>query len=413
MRKVYFDHAATTPVHPKVVEAMLPYLKEQFGNPLSLHSFGEGPREAVEAARAKVADLIGARPEEIYFTASGSEANNMAVKGIALMNRQKGQHMVVSAIEHQSVLNATQTLEKLGFEVTQVPVDQHGLVDPDDVVAAIRDDSTLVSVMHANNEIGIIEPVAEIARAVKEKGKRITFHTDAVATVGTLPVDVKELGVDLLSLAGSQFYGPKGAAALFIKKGTRLMPLIDGGIQERGRRAGTENVPAIVGLGVAAELAKESLAERAERLIPLRDRLIERLTSEIDRVYLTGPSTLRRGSPRLRSGQAGQASLRTGHPTMRLPGHVSVCVEFIEGESMLLMLNMQGIAASSGSTCTSRALKASHVLMAIGVETALAQGSLVFTLGERNTVEDVDYVAEVLPPIVERLRQMSPLYEGK
>jgi cysteine desulfurase len=389
MRKVYFDHAATTPVHPKVVEAMLPYLQEQFGNPLSLHSFGEGPRDAVEEARAKVADLIGARPEEIYFTASGSEANNMAVKGIALMNREKGQHLVVSAIEHQSVLNATQTLAKLGFEVTQVPVDQHGLVDPEGVVAAIRDDTTLVSVMHANNEIGTIEPVAEIARAVKEKRKGIIFHTDAVATVGTLPVDVKELGVDLLSLAGSQFYGPKGAGALFVRKGTRLMPLIDGGIQERGRRAGTENVPALVGLGVAADLAKESMAERAERLVPLRDRLIERLTSEMDRVYLTG------------------------HPNQRLPGHVSVCVEFIEGEAMLLMLNMQGVAASSGSTCTSRALKASHVLMAIGVETALAQGSLVFTLGESSTVEDVDYVSEVLPPIVERLRQMSPLYEGK
>jgi cysteine desulfurase len=388
MRKVYFDHAATTPVHPHVVEAMLPYLQEKFGNPLSLHSFGEDPREAVEEARARVADLIGARPDEIYFTASGSEANNMAVKGIALMNRQKGQHMVVSAIEHQSVLNSTQTLEKLGFEVTQVPVDQHGLVDPDDVVAAIRDDTTLVSVMHANSEIGTIEPVAEIARAVKEKRKGIAFHTDAVATVGTLPVDVRELEVDLLSLAGSQFYGPKGAAALFIKKGVRLMPLIDGGIQERGRRAGTENVPAIVGLGVAAELAQEGLAERAERLVPLRHRLIERLTSEMDRVYLTG------------------------HPTKRLPGHVSVCVEFIEGESMLLMLNMQGVAASSGSTCTSRALKASHVLTAIGVETALAQGSLVFTLGESSTIEDVDYVAEVLPPIVERLRQMSPLYEG-
>jgi cysteine desulfurase len=400
MRKIYFDHAATTPIHPKVVEAMLPYLKEEFGNPLSLHSFGEGPREAVEEARAKVADLIGAKPNEIYFTASGSEANNMAVKGIALMNRSKGknegQHVVVSAIEHQSVLNATQTLEKLGFEVTRVPVDQHGLVDPDDVVAAIRDDTTLVSVMHANNEIGTIEPIAEIARAVKEKAKGIAFHTDAVATVGTLPVDVKELGVDLLSLAGSQFYGPKGACALFIKRGTRLMPLIDGGIQERGRRAGTENVPAIVGLGVAAELAKEGLAERAERLVPLRDRLIEHLTSEIDRITLTGPST----------------SLRTGHPTLRLPGHVSVVVEFIEGESMLLMLNMQGIAATSGSTCTSRALKASHVLTAIGVETALAQGSLVFTLGESNTIEDVDYVAEVLPPIVERLRQMSPLYKG-
>jgi cysteine desulfurase len=341
----------------------------------------------MEEARAKVAALIGAKPNEIYFTASGSEANNMAVKGIALMNRQKGQHVVVSAIEHQSVLNATQTLEKLDFEITQVPVDQHGLVDADDVVAAIRDDTTLVSMMHANNEIGTIEPVAEIARAVKEKAKGIVFHTDAVATVGTIPVNVKELGVDLLSLAGSQFYGPKGTGALFVRRGIRLMPLVDGGIQERGRRAGTENVPAIVGLGVAAELAKESLAERAERLIPLRDRLIERLTSEIDRVYLTG------------------------HPTVRLPGHASVCVEFIEGESMLLMLDMQGIAASSGSTCTSRALKASHVLMAIGVEAALAQGSLVFTLGESNTVKDVDYVAQALPPIVERLRQMSPLYK--
>jgi cysteine desulfurase len=389
MRKVYFDHAATTPVHPKVVEAMLPYFKEQFGNPLSLHSFGEDPREAVEEARAKVAKLIGAKPNEIYFTASGSEANNMAVKGIALMNREKGQHIVVSAIEHQSVLNATQTLGKLGFEVTRVPVDQHGLVDPADVVAAIRDDTILVSVMHANNEIGTIEPIADIAQAVREKAKGIAFHTDAVATVGTLPVDVKEWGGDLLSLAGSQFYGPKGAGALFIRRGIRLMPLIDGGIQERGRRAGTENVPAIVGLGVAAELAKDSLAEQAEKLIPLRDRLIEHLTSEMDRVYLTG------------------------HPTMRLPGHVSVCVEFIEGESMLLMLNMQGIAATSGSTCTSRALKASHVLTAIGVETALAQGSLVFTLGESNTIEDVDYVAEVLPPIVERLRQMSPLYDGR
>jgi cysteine desulfurase len=390
MRRVYFDHASTTPIHPKVVEAMLPYLKEQFGNPLSLHSFGEGPREAVEEARAKVAALIGAKPNEIYFTASGSEANNMAVKGIALMNRQKGQHIVVSAIEHQSVLNATQTLEKLGFEVTQVPVDQHGLVDADDVIAAIRDDTTLVSVMHANSEIGTIEPVAEIARAVKEERKGIAFHTDAVATVGTLPVDVKELGVDLLSLAGSLFYGPKGAGALFIRRGTRLMPLIDGGIQERGRRAGTENVPAIVGLGVAAELAVGGLSRgRAERLVPLRDRLIERLTSEMDKVYLTG------------------------HPIVRLPGHVSVCVEFIEGESMLLMLNMQGVAASSGSTCTSRALKASHVLMAIGLEAALAQGSLVFTLGESNTIEDVDYVAEVLPPIVERLRQMSPLYDGE
>jgi cysteine desulfurase len=386
MREAYFDYGATTPLRREVVEAMTPYLKEQFGNPLSLHRFGEAPRQAVEEAREKVAALIGARSNEIYFTASGSEANNMAIKGIALMNRKRGEHIVVSAIEHLSVLNATQTMEKLGFEVTRVPVDKYGLVNPDDVAAALRDDTVLVSIMHASNEIGTIEPIAEIAKVVKEKSKAY-FHTDAVATVGTLPVNVKELGVGLLSLAGNQFYGPKGAAALFIKRATRIMPLIDGGIQEAGRRAGTENVPAIVGLGVAAQLAMEEMEERRAHLVPLRDRLIERLTKEIDHIYLTG------------------------HPTQRLPGHVSVVVEFIEGEAMLLLLNMRGVAASSGSTCTSRALKASHVLMAIGVEPGLANGSLLLTLGGENTMEDVDYFAEVFPPIVDRLRQMSPLYK--
>jgi len=386
MREIYFDYGATTPLRREVVEAMTPYLKEQFGNPLSLHRFGEAPRQAVEEAREKVAALIGARSNEIYFTASGSEANNMAVKGIALMNRKRGEHIVVSAIEHLSVLNATQTMEKLGFEVTRVPVDEYGLVNPNDVAAALRDDTVLVSIMHASNEIGTIEPIAEIAKVVKEKSKAY-FHTDAVATVGTLPVNVNELGVGLLSLAANQFYGPKGAAALFIKRATRIMPLIDGGVQEAGRRAGTENVPAIVGLGVAAQLAMEEMEERRAHLVPLRDRLIERLTKEIDHIYLTG------------------------HPTQRLPGHVSVVVEFIEGEAMLLLLNMRGVAASSGSTCTSRALKASHVLMAIGVEPGLANGSLLLTLGGENTMEDVDYFVEVFPPIVDRLRQMSPLYK--
>ena len=389
MREVYLDHAAATPLHPKVVEAMLPYLREHWGNPMSLHRFGEEPREAMERARAQVADLIGAQPREIYFTASGSEANNMAIKGAALMNQKKGRHIVVSAIEHHSVLNSAQTLEKLGFEVTVVPVDEHGLVNPDDVAAAIREDTILVSVMHANNEIGTVEPIAEIAQVVKERGPRSRpyFHTDAIATAGILPVDVKELGVDLLSLAGNQFYGPQGAGALFIRKGVRVMPLIDGGIQEGGRRAGTENVAAIVGLGTAAEMAKAEREDWARHLIPLRDRLIEGLTTEIDHVYLTG------------------------HPTLRLPGHVSVSVEFIEGESMLLFLSMEGVAVSSGSTCTSRALKASHVLTAIGIPAALAQGSLVFSMGQDNTREDVDYVMEVLPPIVQRLRQMSPLYK--
>ncbi len=387
MREVYFDCGAATPLRPEVVEAMIPYLKEHFGNPLSLHRFGDLPREAVEGAREKVAALIGARSNEVYFTASGSEANNMAVKGIALMNRKRGEHLVVSSIEHFSVINAAQTMEKLGFEVTRVPVDEYGLVHPSDVAEAVREDTTLVSVMHANSEIGTIQPVAEIAQVVKEKSKAY-FHTDAVATAGTLPVNVKEMGVDLLSLAGNQFYGPKGAGALYIKRATRIMPLIDGGIQESGRRAGTENVPAIAGLGVAAELAAKEMEERKERLLPLRDRLIERLTGEIENVYLTG------------------------HPTGRLPGHVSVVVEYIEGEAMLLLLNTQGVAAASGSTCTSRALKASHVLTAIGIEPGLANGSLLLTLGSENTMEDVDYFMEVFPPIVDRLRQMSPLYEG-
>ena len=309
----------------------------------------------------------------------------MAIKGIALMNEKRGRHILVSAVEHLSVLNATQTMEKLGFEVSRVPVDKHGLVDAADVEKVLRDDTTLVSVMHANSEVGTIQPVAEIAKVVKEHTKAY-FHTDAVATVGTLPVDVREMGVDLLSLAANQFYGPKGAGVLYIKRATRIMPLIDGGIQEAGRRAGTENVPAIVGLGVAAELAAVDMEERRAHVVPLRDRLIERLTTEIDRVYLTG------------------------HPTQRLPGHVSVVVEFIEGEAMLLLLNMQGVAASSGSTCTSRALKASHVLTAMDIEPGLANGSLLLTLGRDSSVEDVDYFMDVFPPIVDRLRQMSPLY---
>ena len=389
MRDVYMDHASTTPLRPEVVEAMLPYLRETFGNPLSLHRYGEQPRQAIEAAREKVAALIGAKANEIYFTASGSEANNMAIKGIAMMARakDKGKHIVISAIEHQSVLYAAETMAKVGFEVTQVPVDRHGLIDPQAVAAALREDTVLVSVMLANNEIGTIEPLAEIAAVVKERG--IPLHSDAVAAAGRIPVRVGDLGVDMLSLAGSQFYGPKGAAALFIRRGLRITPLIDGGIQENGRRAGTEDVPAIVGLGVATELAMAEMGERTSHLLPLRDSLMERLTTEIPHVHLTG------------------------HPTQRLPNHVSVTVEYIEGESMLLLLNMKGIAVSSGSTCTSRALKASHVLTAIGVEAALAQGSLVFTMGQGNAMEDVDYILDVFPPVIERLRQMSPLYPAQ
>jgi cysteine desulfurase len=384
MRKVYLDNAATTPLLPEVREAMMPYLGDTFGNPSSLHDWGDGAREAMDRARSQVAQLIGADPGEIIFTGSGTESNNFAVKGLALAQQVKGKHVMVSAIEHFSVLYSARTLEKWGFEVSEVPVDKHGVVDPDDVLRQIRKDTILVSIMHANGEVGTIEPIQEIARITRER--KIPFHTDAVATTGTMPVNVAELGVDALSLAGNQFYGPKGVGALWIRKGVRIMPLLDGGIQEEGRRAGTENVPAIVGLGKAAELAKTHIADRIKRLTPLRDHLLKELPSRIERVVVTG------------------------HPQHRLPGHASFCVEFIEGESMLMLLNSKGIAVSSGSACTSRALKASHILIAMGISHEIAQGSILFTLGIDNTNEDIDYVLETMPSIVDRLRQMSPLY---
>jgi len=384
MRKVYLDNAATTPILPEVLEAMLPYLKDAYGNPQSLHHWGDDAREAIEGARTSVADLIGAKPEEIIFTSSGTESNNFAIKGLAMAQQSKGKHIVVSAIEHFSVLHSARTLEKWGFEVTQVPVNKDGLVDPGEVAQSLRDDTVLVSIMHANGEVGTIEPIKDIARLVKEAGA--IFHTDAVATAGTIPVDVMELGVHALSLAGNQFYGPKGTGALWIKKGVRIIPFLDGGVQEGGRRAGTENVPGIVGMGKAAESAKAEMKSRVDHLAGLRHRLIEGLLSRVDHLVLTG------------------------HPSQRLPGNASFCVEFIEGEAMLMLLNNQGIAVSSGSACTSRALKASHVLTAMGIPAELAQGSLLFSFGRGNTAEDVDHVLEVLPPIVDRLRDMSPLY---
>jgi cysteine desulfurase len=384
MRRVYLDNAATTPLLPEVREAMMPYLGELFGNPSSLHDWGDPAREAVETARSQVAQLIGGSAEEIIFTSSGTESNNLAIKGLALAQQSKGKHVVISAIEHFSVLHSARTLEKWGFELTLVPVDKYGMVDPDEVRRSIRKDTVLVSIMHANSEVGTIEPIAEIARITRENN--VTFHTDAVATAGTIAVNVKELGVDALSLAGSQFYGPKGVGALWVRKGVRIIPLLDGGVQEGGRRAGTENVPAIVGLGRAAELARTNMVARIEHLTQLRDRLLVELPARIDHV------------------------VATGHPQHRLPGNASFCIEFIEGEAMLMLLNSQGIAVSSGSACTSRALKASHVLIAMGLPHEVAQGSILFTLGINNSGEDIDYVLEVLPPIVERLRQMSPLY---
>jgi len=384
MRKVYLDNASTTPLLPEVREAMIPFLNELFGNPSSLHDWGNAAQEAIEAARVQVAQLIGANAEEIIFTGSGTESNNFAIKGLALAQQNKGKHVVVSAIEHFSVLHSARTLEKWGFELSLIPVDKYGVVDPEDVRKSLKKDTVLVSIMHANGEVGTIEPIQEIAKITRENN--VVFHTDAVATTGTIPVDVKELRVDSLSLAGNQFYGPKGVGALWVRKGVRIMPLLDGGVQEGGRRASTENVPAIVGLGKAAELATANMATRVEHLTPLRARLLTELPGKIDHVVVTG------------------------HPQNRLPGNTSFCVEFIEGESMLMLLNSQGVAVSSGSACTSRALKASHVLIAMGISHELAQGSLLFSFGLDNTPEDVDYVLEVLPPIVDRLRQMSPLY---
>jgi len=384
MRKVYLDNAATTPLLPEVRETMLPYLGEIFGNPSCLHEWGDAAREAMELARGQVAQLIGANAEEIVFTGSGTESNNFAIKGLALAQQNKGKHVVISAIEHFSVLHSAKTLEKWGFELSLVPVDKYGVVDPEDVHKSLRKDTVLVSIMHANSEVGTIQPIREIAKITRESN--VVFHTDAIATAGTIPVDVKELGIDALSLAGNQFYGPKGVGALWVRKRVRIMPLLDGGVQEEGRRAGTENIPAIVGLGKAAELAAAHMAARIEHLTPLRDRLLTELSAKIDHVVITG------------------------HPQNRLPGNASFCIEFIEGEAMLMLLNSQGVAVTSGSACTSRALKASHVLIAMGLSHALAQGSLLFSFGVDNTFEDVGYVLEVLPPIVDRLRQMSPLY---
>ena len=385
MREAYLDHYAATPVIAEAAGAMAPYLDDRFGNPSSLHRWGDAAREAVEEAREGVASLLGADPAEIIFTSGGTEANNTAIKGIALAARKKGNHVIVSEIEHFSVLHAARTLEKLGFEVTEVEVDRDGVVDPAAVSQVLRPDTVLISVMTANGEIGTVQPVKEIAAIAGREG--IAFHSDAVAAAGYLPLDVNDLGVDALSIASDLLYGPKGAGALWVRHGLRLMPLLDGGTQEGGRRGGTENVPGVVGMGVAARLAGEGLEERAGRLASMRDSLIERLPRAIPHLRLTG------------------------HPTRRLPWNASFTVEFIEGEGMLLFLDQAGVAVSSGSACTSRALKGSHVLTACGIPAEIAQGSLLFSFGLDNLPEDVDYVLEVLPPIVERLRKMSPLYD--
>ncbi len=383
MRRIYLDYAATTPTHPEVVEAMLPYFTDAFGNPSSVYSYGQEAKGAIEEARTKVADLIGAWGEEIVFTSGGTEADNFAIKGIACANEPKGNHIITSTIEHHAVLETCKFLETRGFNVTYLPVDEYGLVDPDDVKRAITDKTILISVMHANNEVGTIEPITEIGRIAQEK--EIYFHTDAVQTVGHIPVDVNELGVDLLSMSAHKLYGPKGVGALYVRKGTRLASFMHGGEQEKRRRASTENVPGIVGFGKAAELARQEMSQEAEHITRLRDWLIKGLLERIDHVRLNG------------------------HPKKRLPGNVNLSVEYVEGESMVLNLDLAGICASTGSACSSSSLEPSHVLLAMGLPHEQAHGSLRLTLGRWTTEEEIEKVLDVLPGIVARLRAMSPL----
>ncbi len=381
MRRIYMDHAATTPVRDEVLEAMLPYFSVTFGNASSVHSFGQDARKALDNARDTVAGCIGADPTEICFTSGGTEADNMAVKGVAAACQKRGRHIITTTIEHHAVINCVQELESRGFSATYLPVDEDGIVHPEGLREAIRPDTTLVTVMRANNETGTIEPVAELAGIAKEKG--IIFHTDAVQAIGKIPVEVNELDVDLLAISAHKLYGPKGVGALYVRKGTRLAPLLHGGHHERNRRAGTENVPGIVGLAKAIELACNEMRTESQRLASLRDRLE---TGIRDRI----------------------GSVRTnGSPTSRLPNLLNMSFELVEGESLVLGLDMKGVAVATGSACSSGAVEPSHVLRAMGVPPTIAHSSLRFSLGRGTTDEDVCYVLEVLPGIVERLRHIS------
>lgn len=386
MERIYLDYAATTPTHPEVVKAMEPYFTGKFGNPSSLYSFGQEARAAVQEARQKVTDFIGAKPEEIVFTSGGSESNNFALKGVAFALKNKGTRIIISAIEHHAVSEPCKFLARQGFEIVTLPVDKDGLVNPDEVRKAINDRTILVTIMHANNEIGTIQPIKEIGKLCREKG--VLFHTDAVQTTGHVPISVTELNVDLLSSSGHKFYGPKGVGFLYIRKGTKIIPFIQGGDQERRFRAGTENTPSIIGLGKAIEIAESEMEEEANRLIPLRDRLIKTLLETIPDCRLNG------------------------HPDKRLPNNVNLSFAYVEGESMLLNLDLEGIAVSTGSACTSSSLEPSSVLLAIGLPPETAHGSIRFTSGKWTSSEEIDRVLEVFPKIVAKLRLMSPLYPG-
>lgn len=384
-KTVYMDYAATTYTKPEVLEEMLPYFTQYFGNPSSIYSISRDTRKAIEKSRERVAKAINATREEIYFTAGGSEADNWAIKGIAMANKNKGNHIITTAIEHHAVLHTCEALSKQGFEITYLPVDEYGFISLEDLKNAITDKTILVTIMFANNEIGTIQNIKEIGKICRER--KVLFHTDAVQAVGHVPVDVVDMNIDLLSLAAHKIYGPKGVGALYIKRGIRIDNLVHGGGQERSRRAGTENVPGIVGLGKAAELAVQNMEEHNKKLTFLRDKLIDGLL-KIPHTRLNGP--------------VGEG---------RLPGNVNVCFRFIEGESILLSLDFEGICASSGSACTSGSLDPSHVLLAIGLKHEIAHGSLRLSLGDGTTEEEVDYVLSVVPPIIQRLRDMSPLWD--
>ena len=387
MKKVYLDYAATTPADQEVIAAMEPYFFEKFGNASSLHAYGQEAKKALEESREKLAEFINARPEEIIFTSGGTESDNTAIFGLAYAMEKKGNHIITSAIEHHAISEPAKFLEKKGFKITYLGVDKDGLVSPDELKKAITDKTILISIMHANNEIGTIQPISQLARIAKEKG--IYFHTDTVQTVGHIPVDVEQLNVDLLSLSAHKFYGPKGVGALYIRKGTRLETFMRGGDQERGRRASTHNVSGIVGLAKAVQLCRENMESEAKFQISLRDRLIKEIPARIPEVRLNG------------------------HPQLRLPNNVNFSIKYIEGESILLSLDMLGIACSTGSACTSSSLEPSHVLLAIGLDHATAHGSLRITMGRWTTEADIDYLLEKLPGVVQKLRAMSPLYEKK
>ncbi|MFZ5966000.1 MAG: cysteine desulfurase NifS [Bacillota bacterium] len=384
-KRIYLDYSATTPMKKEVLDEMLPYFSDLFGNPSSIHAYGREAKKALDIARERVAKAIGAKNDEVFFTGGGSEADNWAIKGIVYANRDKGNHIITTKIEHHAVLHTCEYLEKNGFEVTYLDVDKYGMISVEELRNAITDKTILITLMFANNEIGTIQPIKEIGEIAKEK--KVYFHTDAVQAFGNVKIDVNDLNIDLMSISAHKIYGPKGVGALYVRKGVKIHSLVHGGAQERRRRAGTENITGIVGFGKAAALVSENLADHIEHVKTLRDKLIHGIMENVDYVRLNG------------------------HPEHRLPGNANFAFEFIEGESLLLSLDMMGIAGSSGSACTSGSLDPSHVLMAIGLSHEIAHGSLRLTIGDPTTEEDIQYVIESIPKVVDRLRQMSPLYE--